>query len=151
MKGKIFISVLVILAIIACHDEQIITMKSQPDLVIKTGTICGWCSKNDTMTIQNNSVRYVNYTGCSNVAPAVEKTGGITNNKVDSLLGDLNFNEFKKIDLNTCNVCFDGCDNWIFIEKDGESHYVRFTGNESELDPIKKFIAQLEKIKMSYQ
>lgn len=151
MKGKIIIFVLVLLVAIACHDEQIIKVTSRPDLVIKSGTICGWCSKNDTMTIQDNSIKYVNYTGCNNTNPSIEKTGSISNAKVDSLLAVLDFNEFKKIELNTCNVCFDGCDNWLYIEKNGESHYIRFTGNESKLEPLKKLIDQLEEIKMSYQ
>lgn len=150
MKRILIFSMLVILAL-ACQDEQLASEKSPSGFTIKTGTICGWCSKNDTLSIIGNSVRYVNYTQCNNSIPALEKTGEMNNAELDSLLMMLDFGEFKKIELNTCNVCADGCDTWIYIQNDGDSHLIRFTGNESNLDPVKEFIERLNAIKMTYQ
>lgn len=115
MRHFLFAATMFILAL-ACQDEQVVTPKVHSDLLIKTGTICGWCSQNDTLTIQGNSVRYVNYTQCNNAQPAVEKNGQLTSTELEALLSLLDFEELKKLDLNTCNVCFDGCDDWIYFK-----------------------------------
>lgn len=148
---KILIAATIIVLALACQDEQLIAEKSSSDLIIKTGTICGWCSMNDTLSINGNVVRYVNYTQCDNSKPAVEKIEEISSAEVDSLLSLLNFDEFKKIDLNTCNVCFDGCDTWIFIKKGTETHQIRFTGNETQLQPIRTFVDRLNAMKTNYK
>ncbi|HLN74852.1 MAG: hypothetical protein ACM3O8_05310 [Methylococcaceae bacterium] len=150
MKRILIIAALVIFAL-SCQEEQLASEKSSSDLMIKTGTICGWCSKNDTLSIIGNSVRYVNYTQCDNSNPVIMKTGEIDAQVLDSLLLFLDYDAFKKIALNSCNICFDGCDNWIEIHTGEESHYIRFIGNEPNLNPIKEFIERLNAIKMTYQ
>lgn len=150
MKRTLIAATIIVLAL-ACQDEQLIAEKSSSDLIIKTGTICGWCSMNDTLSINGNVVRYVNYTQCDNSKPTVEKIEEISSAKVDSLLSLLNFDEFKKIDLNTCNVCFDGCDTWIIIKKGTEVHQIRFTGNETQLQPIRTFVDRLNAMKTNYK
>lgn len=150
MKRILIVAVIAILAF-ACQEEQLVSEKNSSDLTIKTGTICGWCSRNDTLSILGNTVHYVNYTQCSNSKPSINKTGEINTKSLDSLLMLLDYDTFKKIELNTCNVCFDGCDNWILIKSGEESHYIRFTGNETILEPIKGFIERLNVIKSKYQ
>lgn len=150
MKRIIIVAVLIIL-VFACQEEQLVSEKNSPDLTIKTGTICGWCSRNDTLSILGNSVRYVNYTQCDNRKPTINKTMVIETKTLDSLLMMLDYDEFKKIDLNTCNLCFDGCDTWIEIHQGKELHYIRFTGNETKLEPIKGFIERLNVIKSKIQ
>lgn len=150
MKRILILTVVAILAL-ACQEEQLVSEKKTSDLIIKSGTVCGWCARNDTLSINGNSVRYVNYTQCNNSKPAVQKTGEIATQTLDSLLMLLDNDEFKKIELNTCNICFDGCDNWLEIHQGEESHYIRFTGNESSLEPIKGFIERLNVIKSKYQ
>lgn len=150
MKRILIIAVVVILAI-ACQEEQLVAEKNSSDLTIKSGTICGWCSRNDTLSIQGNSVRYVNYTQCNNSKPSTEKTDMIEKEQLDSLLMLLDYDEFKMIELNTCNVCFDGCDNWIEIHQGEESHTIRFTGNEAILEPIRGFIDRLNVLRSKYQ
>ena len=112
-------AILVILLAVACQEDQLGTEKLQSNMVIKTGTICGWCSLNDTLTVSGNSLRYVNYIQCNNSMPAVEKNGQITTLEFEALLSKLDFNEFKKLNLNSCNVCFDGC-IWFYHEFNGE-------------------------------
>ena len=145
-----FYTFLIILFAIACQDDQIVTEKLQSKLVIKTGTICGWCTMNDTLSIEGNSARYVNYTQCNNNMPALEKNGQIATSELEILLSEFDFNEFKKLDLNSCNVCFDGCDDWIYIDNGSESHYIRFTRNDPKLQPIQVFVDQLNAIKTQY-
>lgn len=95
-------------------------------------------------------VRYVNYADCSNFSPTVSKTGTLIGTELDALLASLNFSEFEKLDLNSCNICFDGCDDWIQVIDGVESHYIRYGGSETELQPIKVFVNQLNSIKAKY-
>jgi len=135
---------------IACRDDQITTGKMPSKVVIKTGTVCGWCSRNDTLTISGNAVRYVNYTQCNNSSPSVEKNGQIATSQLDSLLSKLDFNELKKLDLNSQNISFDGCDDWIYFDNGSETHYIRFTSNDPKLQPIMEFVDHLNAIKTQY-
>lgn len=150
MRNFLLAAMIVILAL-ACQDEVVVIEKAPANLIIKTGTICGWCSLNDTLTIQGNSVRYVNYTQCNSAQPAVEKNGQISTAELEALLSVFDFDEFKKLDLNSCNVCFDGCDDWIYYDDGTESHYIRFTRNDPKLQPIKAFVDSLNAIKMNNQ
>lgn len=150
MKRIIIVAVVVILAL-ACQEEQLVSEKKTSGLTIKTGTVCGWCSRNDTLSIIGNSIRYVNYTQCDNSKAAIENKGEMEAQALDSLLMLLDYDEFKKIELNTCNICFDGCDTWIEIRQGEESHSIRFTGNEASLGPIKAFIERLNAVKSKYQ
>jgi len=141
---------LVILLAFACQEDQLVTEKLQSNLIIKTGTICGWCSLNDTLTIKGSSARYVNYTQCDNTMPALEKNGEIATSELEALLSKFDFSEFKKLDLNSCNVCFDGCDDWIYFDNGSESHYIRFTRNDPKLQKIQFFVDHLNAIKTQY-
>jgi hypothetical protein len=58
--------------------------------------------------------------------------------------------ELKKITLNSCNVCADGCDDWIYFENGTGSHYIRFGKTDPKLEPLKTFIDKLNVIKSQY-
>jgi len=150
MIRKLIFSVSVLLLTFSCQEE-IVQERLHPELIIKTGTVCGWCSLNDTLTIAGNTVRYVNYTQCNNSEPAVEKNGQLINSELETLLAQLNVEELQKIDLNSCNICFDGCDDWIFFDNGTVSHYIRFSRNDPKLQPIQKFIDQLNTIRIRMQ
>ena len=147
MLRKFLLIGVVFIVAFACTYDSVDDKSNDSDLIIKTGTICGWCSVNDTLTITRNSVRYVNYANCSTNKPSVEKIGEMNTAELDALLSKLNFAELKKLDLNSCNVCFDGCDDWIYFSNGTENHYIRFTRNDSKLQPIQAFVDQLNAIK----
>jgi hypothetical protein len=134
----------------ACSYDSLDDKRNDSDLIIKTGTVCGWCSVNDTLTITQNLVRYVNYANCSTNKPSVEKMGELNTAELDALLAKLDFAELKKLDLKSCNVCFDGCDDWISFSNGTENHYIRFTRNDPKLQPIQAFVDQLNAIKTQY-
>lgn len=120
------------------------------NFVIKTGTECGWCSQNDTLTISDTRVKYVDYKKCSTTNPTVSKSGELTTAELNELLGKLDFDELKKLDLNSCNVCADGCDDWISYKSGSQTHTIRFSRNDPKLAPIKAFVDQLNVIKSRY-
>jgi len=133
----------------SCSESQEYELESS-DLVIKTGTVCGWCAKNDTLIISGKSYRYVNYIECSTTNPSVKKTGQLETAESEILVSKLNFQEFKKLDLNSCNVCVDGCDDWISIKNGAETHTIRFSRNDPKLQYIKSFVDQLNELKSRY-
>jgi len=139
-----------ILVSFSCVHDTLEEKSPSSNLYIKTGTVCGWCSVNDTLTINGTTVKYVNYTQCNNSKPAVEKKGQLITSELETLLSQLNFNEFKKLDLNSGNIAFDGCDDWIYFDNGSESHYIRFTRNDPKLEPIQSFVDQLNAIKTKY-
>ena len=149
MFKKKIIPVLVILVAFSCTYDTL-EVKKPDSLVIKTGTICGWCAVNDTLTINGNLVRYVNYTKCNNSAPTVEKAGQILTSELDALVAKLDFAALKKLDLNSCNVCADGCDDWIYFKNGLDSHYIRFGKSDPKLQSIQAFVDQLNVIKSQY-
>ncbi len=134
----------------SCTYNSVEDTDNEKEFRIITGTICGWCTVNDTLVIQGKSVRYVNYTNCSKGKPTIQKTGELKQADIDLLISLLDFDEIRKIELNSCNVCFDGCDDWIRIEKGTDSHYIRFSREESKLKSIQNFVDQLNLIKAQY-
>ena len=150
MIRKFLIIITVIVLAFSCTYDSLDNKINNSDVMIKTGTVCGWCTLNDTLTITGNSVRYVNYANCSTNKPSIEKSGQITKIELDALLAKLDFAELKKLDLNTCNVCADGCDDWISYRKGTEMHSIRFTRNDPKLQFIQTFIEQLYAIKSEY-
>ena len=150
MLRKFLFIITVITSVFSCTYVSLEDRNNNSDLIIKTGTVCGWCTVNDTLTITQNSVRYVNYAKCSTNKPSMEKNDKITAVELNALLGKLDFAELKKLDLNACNVCVDGCDDWISFENGTETHYIRFTRNDPKLQPIQAFVEQLNSIKANY-
>jgi hypothetical protein len=141
---------LVLLAAFSCARETIEEKSKGSDFIIKTGTVCGWCTVNDTLTIIGTTVRYVNYANCSTASPTVQKNGQLNLAERNDLLAKLNLSEFKKLELNSCNVCADGCDDWISFSNGTDSHTIRFSRNDPQLQPIKSFVDQLNQIKTQY-
>lgn len=150
MIWRIVFAVSLILIAFSCHNEQLAEKDLNSKLIIKTGTVCGWCPVNDTLTIYGNAVRYVNYTKCDNSNPVVEKTGQLPTSELEALINKLDIGELKKIDLNSCNVCADGCDDWILFDNGSQSHYIRFGKGDPKLQSVQLFIDQLNAIKIQY-
>lgn len=147
MLRKYLYLIAAIAFVFSCSDND---ENTDSDLMIKTGTVCGWCAVNDTLTITRNAVRYVNFTNCSTNNPAVTKTGELEPSELEDLLAKLNVSELKKLDLNSSNVSFDGCDDWISFTNGTDSHYIRFTRNDPKLQPIQAFVEQLNVVKARY-
>lgn len=150
MLLKFMLIIVVITLVFSCTSDSLDDRNNYSELMIKTGTVCGWCAVNDTLTITRNAVRYVNFTNCSTTKPFVTKTGQMESSELEDLLAKLNVSELKKLDLNSSNVSFDGCDDWISFRNGTDSHYIRFTRNDPKLQPIQAFVEQLNSIKANY-
>jgi len=150
MIRRIVFTASVIVIAFSCRNNPLAENDLNSKLIIKTGTVCGWCTVNDTLTIHGNAVIYVNYTKCDNSKPVAEKTGQLPTSELEALINKLDINELKKIDLNSCNVCADGCDDWIFFDNGLQSHYIRFGKGDPKLQSVQLFVDQLNAIKLQY-
>jgi hypothetical protein len=150
MHKMLFTAFFIFLASSCRYESDQSHVKTNTSVItIKTGTICGWCAVNDTLIIKGNSVRYVNYWDCM-VNHSFGNSNEIKPSELNDLLASLDFSTFTKLELNTCNLCVDGCDDWVFIEYGTDSHYIRFGKDDPEVQPIKSFIDELYMIKTKY-
>lgn len=147
MNYKFSFSIIVLIVFCFSCTDKTFNDNTNSNLLIKTGTVCGWCTLNDTLTISGKHLRYVNYANCSNTKASVVRSGELTNLELDALIKLIDFDEMKKIDLNSCNVCADGCDDWIIYSNYSQSHYIRFSRNDPKLKSIQAFVDELNRIK----
>lgn len=147
--SKVLFPIVLTFVVLSCAESKEFQLEKS-DLVIKAGTVCGWCAKNDTLIISGKTYKYVNYIQCSTTNPAVKKTGEIETSELEALTAKIDFAEFKKLELNSCNVCVDGCDDWITIKSGSETHTIRFSRDEPKLQPVKAFVDELNALKSRY-
>jgi hypothetical protein len=105
-------------------------------MVIKAGFMCGWGSGEDSLIISNTMIKYVYYVPAKSHVPEINKTRFTTTTDWTNITNAVNIDNFLKLNYNTCNVCVDGCDEWISIENGSVSHQIRF-GLGLEIDSIK--------------
>ena len=88
--------------------------------------MCGWGSGEDSLYISNTVIKYVYYVPARSMLPKIKKTRATTDNEWANILNSLDLSNFVKLDYNSCNICVDGCDEWILIQDDQMSHQIRF-------------------------
>jgi hypothetical protein len=123
---------------LACQDDKDDSRK----LIIMTGKLCGWCSGGDSLAISSLKSVYEFTGACGEPDKSI-----IENTPVEQwrdLRTSLNWNDFKKVNVNTCALCVDGCDTWIRINNGSETHYIRFTESSPETEPISIFVEKLK-------
>jgi hypothetical protein len=64
-------------------------------------------------------------------------------------LNDVNLNDFLKLDYHSCNVCVDGCDEWISLKNSKISHLITF-GKGTEIDKISKLQDKLAELRAEF-
>jgi hypothetical protein len=129
-------TMLLCLAGISCDDEP-------SDIIIKTCRECGWCVGRDSLTIRKSNSSYAFHSPCSGID---DKNRHVKTDatKWNQLVASLDWNEFNKVQVNTCAVCADGCDTWISVEKNHETHRIRFTESSTEIEAIRPFVESLD-------
>ena len=136
MRLLFSMTILICLIGTSCEEDD------RVNIVIKTGRDCGWCGGSDSLVITKFTSRYEFYSNCD--VPGNKERDAITNREEwNELLSRLNWDDFKEINVNTCARCADGCDTWIFIEKNDEIHRIQFTENSPEIEPIQAFVERL--------
>ena len=81
--------------------------------------MCGWGAGEDSLYISNTVIKYVYSVPAQSGLPKINKTRTTTEAEWVIILNSLDLNNFVKLDYNSCNICVDGCDEWIKIQDDG--------------------------------
>ena len=96
------------------------------NLVIQSGFVCGWGAGTDSLKISQYEVTYTLYKPRLSQQPQFRKSRSITKKEWLEICKYFKVDEFAKLTYNTCNVCFDGCDEWIAIKSDQNDHKITF-------------------------
>lgn len=153
MKKSMWIIIIIITCSVFASCERVAQEDPEKDnyrIEIVMGTLCGWGAGGDSLVITKEITSYAFY------APSDDrdfKTIDVTAEKEwNQLLTLLDFEEFQKININTCNVCVDGCDQWISVRTDSLYHHIRYgLGDTAAIKPILPFALKLDSIRKYYR
>lgn len=141
---KLFILIFLSILIVSYEAEE------NPKMVITIGTTCGWCAGTDSLVITKNKTTYTLAAICNKSGKTISKS------TPDSIWQNLNSlyeqSKFKTININTCNVCVDGCDTWIRVQNGDFIHKIRFGSSQDiVLASISEFVEKLDYLKNEYK
>jgi hypothetical protein len=134
---QIFLAIfLMLMYLAACenHRDPIIDKEESP-LKIRAGYMCGWGAGEDSLYISNRVIKYVYSVPSQSHTPKINKTRATTDAEWTNILNALDLDKFLNLNYNTCNICLDGCDEWIKIQDGQISHQIRF-GQGTKIDSI---------------
>lgn len=133
-----------IAAFTSCEGSVKTTLSNGLNITI--GRVCGWCTGQDELAISQETCSYYYDHACGDSLDVPKKFFNTPKAEWEKLVSLLDKNEFKNIDINTCNVCADGCDIWVIVEDSGYSHTIRF-GDESEVGGSqRKYVSTLQNL-----
>lgn len=118
-------------------------------LTIWAGFECGWGLGIDSLYISESVIRYVYYVPSRSPLPQINVTRKTGESEWAELVGVVNPDNFVKLDYNTCNICFDGCDEWISIQNDRIYHKIRFSKG-LKIPSIDNFQTKLEQLRSEF-
>jgi hypothetical protein len=147
MKIFLLASLFLLLWAISCNKDKDL---ETPGLTLVVGSECGLCTGSDSLIINEYHFNYRKMLSCDH--HAYSKVSHIEKNEWDKLTASIDFDVFNNIQLNTCNVCVDGCDRWITIKNGSYFHKIRFGYQDSAaLQPIKVLVHQLDSLREIYR
>jgi hypothetical protein len=129
----------VVMLILACERDY-------DALEISSGFKCGWCAGSDSLYVTREITRYSSRIPCDNDRSFVEKA--TVKEDWDNLTSQLDWKQFKKININTCHNCADGCDYWITIHNGSDWHSIQYGQEDSAaVQSISHFIAMIDSVR----
>ena len=147
MKPIAFLVLTLFFAFSGCKKSG---MAPGSDLIIKAGFACGWGSGEDSLEISKTTVRYVYYIPAKSHEPVINKTRAVSDSEWTEILDDINLDEFVKLNYQTCNICVDGCDEWISIQDNNLLHKITF-GYGDKIDTISKLQDRIKLLRAEFR
>jgi hypothetical protein len=132
MKNLLLFIVTVLIALASCKKAE----DDKADLVIQAGFMCGWGAGEDSINISETNIEYVYYVPRESALPKMRASRNLTESEWLEIINSFNTDDFTELEYNTCNICVDGCDEWISIKNDKLYHKIRFT-KDQQIDAIK--------------
>jgi len=146
---KITLVLFVLLAFIACSEEYETDKDSFKYYSVVLGHVCGWCAGADSLWVTAEALTYTKIMYCEDSTAIQKKPYSL--NELNQLLELLDIDDFMDISINTCNVCVDGCDTWITVQKGTLHHTIRFGYRDSAvIRPILPFVEALHDIQAEF-
>ena len=147
MKRAACYSGLLLFFIFSCKKES--SDLNESNLIITTGSYCGWCAGNDSLSITAKKTFYEFVNPCDK--KTYTKDTLTIKSDWENLVAKLDWNEFQKTEVNSCNVCVDGCDIWVAIIN-SESHKIRYGYSDSAaIQKMKPFLLKLDSIRTHFR
>ena len=114
MEKTVVYSVIIMTLIIFsnCTEEESIDLKSY---TIKFGTRCGWCAGQEYITVSQDSVLYERNIPCGDNQGNKYKEKESDPDQWDAITSSFDFEYFKSLEFDECNVCVDGCDEITIV------------------------------------
>lgn len=152
MKPFSFILLTLSLVLLGCKKPIALTDTSKSTnscLIIRAGFICGWGTGTDSLEISRTEIKYVYYIPSKSYVPIINKTRSISDEEWKEIVNDIDTESFLGLDYQSCNVCVDGCDEWIFIQNGKLSHKITF-GKGLEISTISKLQSKLAELRTEF-
>jgi hypothetical protein len=138
-----------ILAATSCQRKS--TPLSADGVTISISTVCGWCTGGDSLVIDAGKSVY-GYTSSCDPAQATERSTPTDKRQWNELVALLDKEQFKKITINLCNVCADGCDVRVTVKDRSYIHSISYgSSNNQAVTTIRPFLEKLEAISAAYK
>jgi hypothetical protein len=152
MKTVACLLLTLILVFSGCRKPVVLDdNKQKPDsgLIIKAGFVCGWGSGTDSLEISQTRISYKYFIPSTSNVPVINKSRSVTDTEWAEILNDVDLDDFFRLNYNTCNVCVDGCDEWIFIQNGKLSHQITI-GKGFEIEIINKLQGKLAELRTEF-
>jgi hypothetical protein len=151
MKFSLFLIIPLSIFLISCNKQENISLNTEnSSMVIKAGFMCGWGSGEDSLIITSKLIKYVYSIPARSHVPEINQTRLTTTTEWKNITDAINISNFLKLNYNTCNICVDGCDEWISITNNSVSHQIRF-GLGLKIDSIKQLQDILSQLRSEFR
>lgn len=151
MTSKIFLCSLILISGIllkGCSYEEK-GPDIDADLVIQAGYVCGWGAGTDSIKITKQKISYQYYIPRKSPAPQISKSRSVTADEWTEIVSSINMDQFLKLKYNSCNVCFDGCDEWVLLKNEKLNHKITF-GKGVQIDTISTLQKKLAQLRTAF-
>jgi hypothetical protein len=96
-------------------------------LSINAGYACGWGAGQDSIEISRYIIKYVYYVPSQSSLPLIRTSRSVTESEWNEITDSFNLEAFNRLKYNECNICVDGCDEWISVKNIQMTHSIRYS------------------------
>jgi len=138
-----FILVLILPILISCSKQN--DFGEHGSIIIEYGTVCGWCGGEEAITVSAAKADYLRQIPCGENEGTTNKTVEISREKWNDIISSFDYSYFLTLNYNECNVCVDGCDEFIKITADNSIHEIRYSPS-IEIDGLENLREKLNNV-----
>jgi len=146
MKYILFCIAFLLSVPFTCNRQEPEAGVSDSETKITAGYVCGWGSGEDSLVITSGKVSYRFFVPASSSKPSVTVSRSLTAAEQEEIRNAVDFPTFSQLEYNSCNVCVDGCDEWIIIKYLRSTHEIRYSKGQQI-----NSISQLQSILLNFR